>query len=157
MRLSEVLDEEAIKLCIKASTKEEVLNELVAQAIHETRTTREAILKRLLEREALGSTGIGAGVAVPHAVIDGLTKPKAVLAILHQPLDFDATDDLPVDVLFLLLTPRHCMSDNLRILQSFCKIVRDPGFLIGLRRARSTANVLGILSGVKKVRDQQHH
>lgn len=98
MRVCDVPDEEAIKLCLKASTKKEVLNELVAQAIHETVTTREAILKRPLEREALGSTAIEAGVAVPHAVIDGLPKPKAVLTILDQPLDFDATDDLPVDI-----------------------------------------------------------
>lgn len=149
MRLTDVLDEGSIELSNRLSTKEEVLHKLVSLATPKTGAKLE-VLKRLLEREALGSTGIGEGVAVPHAVIEGLTKPKAILAILPQPVDFDATDDLPVDILFLLLTPRHCMSENFRILQSFCTIARDPSVLIGLRRARSASDVIDILSDFEK-------
>ncbi len=91
----------------------------------------------LNERERLGSTGFGAGVAIPHAKLSGLAQVTGVVARLAQPIAFDAVDDLPVDLVFALLSPREAGADHLKALARVSRRLRDRAFLGKLRGAAS--------------------
>lgn len=145
MDLAEVIGPRDILTNLAPAAKDDLLRDLAIFAARGTGTTPEAILELLLEREELGSTGIGAGIAVPHAIIDGLVRPRATLAVLNRPIDYDASDDLPVDLIFLLLTPKENMSEHLRILQSFCRMTKGESFLLSLRQQKSAEEVYGLL------------
>jgi PTS system nitrogen regulatory IIA component len=98
-----------------------------------------AILAALLRRERLGSTGIGHGVAIPHARLDGIAEPAAMLTTLEGPVRFGAPDDEPVDLLLTLLWPKDDVADFLPTLASFCRLLRRPGLRARLREAATPA------------------
>lgn len=145
MHLTEIIESRDVLIGLSPATKDELLRELAIFVAPETGTTNEAILELLQEREDLGSTGIGAGIAVPHAIVDGLVKPRGVLAVLNRTVDYDASDDLPVDVIFLLLSPKENMTEHLRILQSFCRLTSAESFLSTLRQKKTAAEVYELL------------
>ena len=97
---------DAVLACVKASGKKALLAELAAKAAHLYKLDERRLFDRLLERERLGSTGIGGGIAIPHGRMAGLAKPVGVFARLGHPVDFDSIDERPVDSVFLLLAPR---------------------------------------------------
>jgi len=101
----------------------------------------EAINEALMAREQLGSTGVGEGVAIPHGKIDGLSKIVGVLARLEEPVDFDAVDDQPVDLLFLLLAPEAATAAHLKALAKVTRLLRDENARAALRGA-DTAEAL---------------
>lgn len=110
---------------IKAETKHEIL-ELLAQRFAETYKLKAAdVLERLEERERLGSTGFGRGVAIPHARVAGIKRPVAALLRLAEPVDFDAADAMPVDLVFGLLSPENAGVAHLHALAGISRIVRD--------------------------------
>jgi PTS system nitrogen regulatory IIA component len=96
------------------------------------------IVERLVERERLGSTGFGGGVAIPHGKIDGLDRVIGVFARLSAPVDFQAIDDLPVDLVFLLLSPPDSGVEHLKALARVSRRLRDKAFVAKLRGAGST-------------------
>ncbi|MGK9085911.1 PTS sugar transporter subunit IIA [Brucella intermedia] len=145
MDLTEIIGPQDIMTNLAPSSRDDLLRDLAIFVARGTGTTPEAILELLLEREELGSTGIGAGIAVPHAIIDGLVRPRATLAVLNYPVNYDASDDLPVDLIFLLLTPKQNMAEHLRILQSFCRLTKRESFLSSLRQQKSAEEVYGLL------------
>ena len=98
----------------------------------------DVALEGLVEREAAGSTGVGEGVAIPHARLDGLDRVRAVLVRLDTPVAFDALDDKPVDLLVALFAPREANAAHLRALARVARMMRQPEMRAALRQARST-------------------
>jgi PTS system nitrogen regulatory IIA component len=118
---------------VVAATKKAVLQQLAAVAATVIDGDAKMIADKLLAREKLGSTGFGGGVAIPHAKIEGLEQMTAVFARLAQPVDFQAVDDLPVDLVFLLLSPTDAGAVHLKALARVSRRLRDQAFLARLR------------------------
>ena len=114
MSISNILSPQNVALNVRAHCKREALQHLSAMAAKATDRPCEGIFDVLMERERLGSTGLGNGVAVPHGKIDGLDQVTGVFIRLETPLDFDAMDGEPVDLVFLLLSPTNATAANLK-------------------------------------------
>jgi len=111
---------------LRAANKRQVLQELARKAATlVTGHTEEAIFEVLSERERLGTTGIGHGIAIPHGKLPGLDRVYGIFAKLERPVDFDAIDDQPVDLIYLLLAPANCGSDHLKALAKVSRMLRD--------------------------------
>jgi PTS system nitrogen regulatory IIA component len=104
---------------------------------------------RLGEREKLGSTGFGGGIAIPHGRLDGLKRVCGVFARLSKPVDFAAVDELPVDLVFMLLSPTGAGAEHLKALACVSRKLRDRGFAAKLRGAGSNDAVYALLTGVE--------
>jgi PTS system nitrogen regulatory IIA component len=104
------------------------------------------VLEALLEREAEGSTGVGFGVALPHAVLPGLDRMHAIFVRLETPVAFNAVDDLPVDLMFALLAPSSAGSEHLRALARASRLLRRRDLREQLRAARSADAIMALLS-----------
>ena len=111
MNISDIMTEKNVLIGIKANSKRELLQEIAAQAAKLTGLDERTVFDTLLERENLGSTGFGGGTALPHGRFANLDKVQAVFAQLASPLDFDAVDGKPVDLVFALLSPDGCGAD----------------------------------------------
>lgn len=125
----------AVRCNLIAPNKKSLLQHLstIASTAHGVSAT--LVLDRLLERERLGSTGFGNGIALPHGKIDGIDHVIAVCVHLSQPIDFEAIDDLPVDLVYMLLSPLDSGADHLKALASASRLMRDGGFVEKLRGA----------------------
>lgn len=106
------------------------------------------VLERLEEREKLGSTGFGRGVAIPHARVPGLARPVAVFMRLETPAAFEAADDMPVDLVFGLLSPEHAGAAHLHALAAISRMMRDDAMHVALTQAPSDEALYGLLSNV---------
>lgn len=134
---SDMLRDDAVLTGVVAATKKAALQQLAAVAAAAIDGDAKVIADRLSAREKLGSTGFGNGVAIPHAKIDGLAQVTAVFARLAQPVDFQAVDDLPVDLVFLLLSPTDAGAVHLKALARISRRLRDQAFLAKLRGSGS--------------------
>jgi nitrogen PTS system EIIA component len=123
---------------VTVSDKARLLQELADRAANSLSLPADGIFNELLKREKLGSTGIGDGIAIPHARILGLDKPFGILVRLKQPIDFDAIDGQPVDLLFLLLLPVTSDKEQLNALASVARILRNSDSVRNLRRSRDS-------------------
>ncbi|SJZ92002.1 PTS IIA-like nitrogen-regulatory protein PtsN [Enhydrobacter aerosaccus] len=132
---------DAVLACVKASGKKALLAELASRAASLYKLDERRLFDRLLERERLGSTGIGGGIAVPHARMAGLTTPVGLFARLGQPVDFDAIDERPVDIMFLLVAPEGAGADHLKALARVSRLLRDRA-LVDKLRATDSADAL---------------
>lgn len=110
---------------LRAANKRQVLQELAHKAASLTGQNEDTIFEVLNERERLGTTGIGHGIAIPHGKLPGLDRVYGVFAKLERPVDFDAIDDKPVDLIFLLLAPANCGADHLKALAKVSRMLRD--------------------------------
>lgn len=110
---------------LRAANKRQVLQELARRAAAITMQSEEAIFDVLCERERLGTTGIGHGIAIPHGKLPGLDRVYGIFAKLERPVDFDAIDDQPVDLIYLLLAPANCGADHLKALAKVSRMLRD--------------------------------
>lgn len=126
MKLSDLVTSQTVILDIRAATKPEVLAELAGRAAFLTHLDRMAIFRALLDREAIGSTGLGLGVAMPCARFKELRVPFALFARLGRPIEFHALDGRPVDMIFLLLGPEPATATYLKLLISTCRALREP-------------------------------
>ena len=106
------------------------------------------VLERIEERERLGSTGFGRGVAIPHARIEGLTRPVAVVLRLEAAVNFDSADGLPVDLVFGLLSPESAGAAHLQALAAISRMMRDESMQQSLRQAPGSEAIFGLLSNV---------
>ena len=122
----------------------------LAERVHGVDQT--LVIERLTERERLGSTGFGGGVAIPHGKIDGLDHVVGIFARLAQPVDFAAIDEEPVDLVFMLLSPTDAGADHLKALAQVSRVLRDRGFVAKLRGA-ATDDALIALFAVSEKRD----
>ncbi len=135
MDLGDLLAVDGIVPSLKAKNKKQVLQELAERAAAVTSLAPREIYDTLLQRERLGSTGFGRGIAIPHVKLRNIKKITCVFARLAEPVDFDAHDGEPVDLVFVLLAPEHASGDHLKALARISRIVRDPGMLDRLRKA----------------------
>ena len=147
MEIADLLRLSAVSDGLKAGSKKQALQELSAIAATETALKERAVLDLLLARERLGSTGVGAGVAIPHAKLAGLSKPSGLFARLREPIEFDAVDGRPVDLIFLLLAPESAGSDHLKALALVSRLLRDERVCAGLRGADSAEALYAVLTG----------
>lgn len=129
MRLADILEEDQIIADLKATEKRELLDEMVTHmASTSAGLNRERVLEALLEREKLGSTGIGHGVAIPHGKIKGLDEIKVSFGRSKRGVDFNSMDDMPVHLFFLIVAPEDSAAVHLKVLASISHLLKDPEF-----------------------------
>src|SRR5262252_9390773 len=141
MEIKDFLSPTDALINMRVSDKTRLLHELAARAAASLNLAADRISVELLKREHLGSTGTGGGVAIPHARIPDLKKPFGILVRLRNPIDFDAIDGKPVDVIFLLLLPTQSQGDQLNALASVARKLRDPESVRRLRCADDAAEL----------------
>ena len=147
IEISEILPPEGIILNLKScSSKRQVLKELANRAAASVRIEPQRLLDALLERERLGTTGVGHGIAIPHARLDELDHLVGLFARLDQPVDFEAVDDQPSDLIFLLLAPNSADADSLKALARISRVLRDPGLQQRLRQEQDSKTVYRLLT-----------
>lgn len=135
--LSDLLSSDAIFADMAVPNKKALFQQLSAIAGKLAAVDSKAVIERLVERERLGSTGFGGGVAIPHGKIEGLDRVVGVFARLSAPIDFAAIDDMPVDLVFLLLSPPDSGVEHLKALARVSRRLRDRAFVAKLRGAGS--------------------
>jgi len=128
MELADFLTEDAIVPCAKATCKRQLLQQAADKAAELVGGDAHEIFKTLTEREQLGTTGLGEGIAIPHGKIEGLSGVSCVFMRLDNPIDFDAVDEQPVDLAFVLLAPKGAGADHLKALSRVARLVRSDGF-----------------------------
>ncbi|MFM9842460.1 MAG: PTS IIA-like nitrogen regulatory protein PtsN [Dongiaceae bacterium] len=131
---------------LRATGKKQALQELARRAAEVTSLHERAIFDVLLERERLGSTGVGNGIAIPHGKLAELQKLHGVFARLDSPIDFDSVDDQPVDLVFLLLAPEAAGADHLKALARVSRLLRDRTVCEKLRGANSADAIYALLT-----------
>jgi len=147
MQLSEFLDFDAIKTGLPGGNKRSLLLQLANVAAHRLGLDSAAILARLNERELLGSTGFGQGVAIPHGKIEGLPRIYGLFARLSEPIEYKAIDGGRVDLVFLLLSPPDSGADHLKALAAISRVTRHAPTLEKMRGARSRDALAAVLMG----------
>lgn len=146
MDLCDLLASDGIIAPLKATSKKHALQELASIASQRTGLDEREIFNTLLQRERLGSTGLGRGIAVPHVKLSGLRNIFCLFARLEEPVDYESHDSEPVDLVFLLLAPDHAGGDHLKALASISRVVREPSVLDALRSAPDAAGLRGALT-----------
>ena len=150
MDLGDLIKPEGVLPSLKAKSKKHVLQELSAAAADLTGLPERDIFDTLLQRERLGSTGVGQGIAIPHGKLAELDGIIGLFASLDQPIDFEAVDGEPVDLVFLLLAPESAGADHLKALARISRFLREPSSVEALRAARTTDAVYAILTEPEK-------
>ena len=146
MEIADLLPLSGVVDDLKAASKKQALQELSAIAAERTAQDKRAVLDILLARERLGSTGVGAGVAIPHGKVEGLSTPSGVFARLREPIEFDSVDERPVDLVFLLLAPEAAGTDHLKALALVSRLLRDERVCARLRGADSAEALYAVLT-----------
>ena len=145
--LSQFLDFEAIRVDLAPGNKRQLFNQLAALAAQRLMIDPAAITAAIAEREKLGSTGFGGGVAIPHGKLDKLERVYALVTRLAVPLDYKAIDGAPVDLVFLLLSPANAGAEHLKALAAVSRLVRNAATVEKLRGARTRDALAAVLMG----------
>ena len=135
MTLETLLTRDAVICDLKASSKKQLMQELAGLAAERSEIDRDTIYTALVEREHLGATSVGDGVAIPHARLPNLEHVSGVFVRLAQPIDYDAADEQPVDLIFLLLAPEAANAEHLRALAKISRLFRKSDLRASLRGA----------------------
>jgi PTS system nitrogen regulatory IIA component len=146
MPLTDLVAPSAIIPALKVNGKKQALQEIAAKAAELTGQSDRAILEILLQREKLGSTGVGNGVAIPHGKLPKLNKVFGLFARLDRQIDFEALDGQPVDLVFLLLAPEGAGADHLKALARVARLLRDPDVARKLRDSRDAEALYAVLA-----------
>jgi PTS system nitrogen regulatory IIA component len=146
MHLSNFISPDAVIPSLKAKSKKQLLQELSARAARLTGLSEREIFDVLLQRERLGSTGLGQGIAIPHGKIQGLKRIVGVFARLAEPIDFDAVDGEKVDIVFLLLAPEGAGADHLKALARISRLLREGSSVEKLRASKDAAALYAVLT-----------
>ena len=146
MKISDLLLPADVMIDIKASNKPRLLQEFAAKAADSLGLHADRIAPHLLKREELGSTGIGRGVAIPHCRLPDLQRPYGLLAKLKQPIEFDAIDGEPVDIVFVLLLPAAAEDRQLGPLALVARTLRLPENLARLRSAKNASELYSAIA-----------
>ena len=150
MQLSEFLDFDAIRVDLTAGNKRQLLNQLAQIAASRLSLDPSLIADAIAERERLGSTGFGGGVAIPHGKLDKIDRIYAMVARLAAPVDYKAIDGQPVDLAFLLLSPPNAGAEHLKALAAVSRLVRHGGIVDKLRGARTRDAMAAVLIGAEE-------
>ncbi len=146
MPLTDLVAPNAVIPALKVGSKKQAIQELAARAAKLTDQNERTIFETLLQREKLGSTGIGNGIAIPHGKLPKLDKLFGLFARLDRPIDFDALDGLPVDLVFLLLAPEAAGADHLKALARIARLLRDRDVALKLRESRDAEALYAVLA-----------
>lgn len=146
MALADLLQQEAIFPALKVNSKKQLLQELAIKAAKLTGLPEREIFDVILQRERLGSTGVGHGIAIPHGKLNSIDRITGVFARLETPVDFEALDDQPVDLVFLLLAPEGSGADHLKALSRIARVLRDQDFAARLRATDSASAIYAFLN-----------
>lgn len=150
MLFSDLLSPDRVFSKVRASSKKRLL-EQVSDALvrNDANLNAREVFESLCARERLGSTGLGHGVAIPHGRISGQPSVQAVFMRLAKPLDYEAADGKPVDLLFGLVVPEKCTGDHLKLLSQIAEQFSDDKLLENLREAKDNVEILELLSGTQ--------
>jgi PTS system nitrogen regulatory IIA component len=142
----DLITPESILPNLRAGSKKQALQELARKAAELTGQHERAIFDVLLERERLGTTGVGHGIAIPHGKLPSLDRVYGVFARLERPIDFDAIDEQPVDLMFLLLAPESAGADHLKALARVSRLLRDGSMCEKLRGCDNADAIYALLT-----------
>jgi PTS system nitrogen regulatory IIA component len=151
MNLADFLDCDAIKTALPGGNKRSLMQQLANLSAQRLGIDPAIVLAGLNEREQLGSTGFGHGVAIPHAKIEGLESIYGLFVRLGEPIDYKAIDGAPVDLVFLLLSPAGAGAEHLKALAAISRVTRDAATLERLRGARSRDALAALLMGADEL------
>jgi PTS system nitrogen regulatory IIA component len=146
MPLTDLVAPNAVIPALKANSKKQVLQELAARAAALTGRDERTIFEILMQREKLGSTAVGGGIAIPHGKLAPLDKLFGLFARLDRPVDFEALDAQPVDLVFLLLAPENAGADHLKALARVARLLRDSDVARKLRESRDAQAIYAVLA-----------
>src|SRR2546427_12176448 len=146
MLLTDLVAPNAIIPALKVNSKKQILQELAAKAAELCGQSERTILEALQRREKLGSTGVGNGIAIPHGKLPKLNRLFGLFVRLEQPVDFEALDGQPVDLIFLLLAPEAAGADHLKALARVARLLRDPDVARKLRDCRDAEALYAVLA-----------
>jgi PTS system nitrogen regulatory IIA component len=146
MTITDLVAPEAILPALKVNSKKQALQELAARAAMLTGQNDRAVFEVLLQREKLGTTAVGYGVAIPHGKLPKLEKLFGLFARLERPIDFEAMDGQPVDLVFLLLAPEGAGADHLKALARIARLLRDQDVAKKLRASRDAQAIYSVLA-----------
>jgi PTS system nitrogen regulatory IIA component len=146
MILNDLLTSDAVLAPLRANSKKQALQDIAERAARLTGLPEREVFEALLQRERLGSTGIGDGIAIPHGRSHGLDRLHGLFARLEKPIDFDALDGQPVDILFVLLAPEGAGADHLKALARVARVLRDRSTLQRIRGAQDPDAIFAILT-----------
>jgi PTS system nitrogen regulatory IIA component len=152
MSLHDLIDSDAIIASLKAPTKKQALQELSERASAVAGLPAREIFDAWLQRERLGSTGVGGGIAIPHGKLPRVARMIGVFARLERPIDYEALDGEPVDLIFLLLAPESAGADHLKALSRVARSLRDPSLTARLRATKDASGLFLLLT-----QDPTHH
>ena len=146
MTITDLVAPEAILPALKVNSKKQALQELSARAASLTGQNERSIFEVLLQREKLGTTAVGYGVAIPHGKLPKLERLFGLFARLERPVDFEALDGQPVDLMFLLLAPEGAGADHLKALARIARLLRDAETARKLRESRDAESLYAVLT-----------
>ncbi|MEQ8296055.1 MAG: PTS IIA-like nitrogen regulatory protein PtsN [Nitratireductor sp.] len=141
MDLSDLIEVPAVLPALKANSKKQVLQLLAEKASAITGLPEREIFDTILQRERLGSTGVGNGIAIPHGKLPGVDAITGVFARLETPVDFEALDDQPVDLVFLLIAPEGAGADHLKALSRIARVLRDGDTVAKIRGTKDATAI----------------
>ena len=147
MNLTEIIVTKDVHLAVKTNCKKQLLGMMSDLAETKTGIASELVFKTLLDRERLGSTGMGKGIAIPHGKFNDLNEITGIFVTLEKPVDFDALDDNPIDTVFLLLAPEDSGADHLKTLAKIARALSMPEVLEKIRTANDKDLVYALLTG----------
>ncbi|MGX1740566.1 PTS IIA-like nitrogen regulatory protein PtsN [Bosea sp. NPDC055353] len=146
MTLTDLLSPAAVISPLRANGKKQALQELAQHAASLTGLPDRELFEALLQRERLGSTGIGDGIAIPHGRMPAIDRLVGLFARTEKPIDFDALDGQPVDIIFVLIAPEGAGADHLKALARVARVLRNQTVLEQVRKARDPAAIYAILA-----------
>ncbi len=146
MEISDLISLDGIVANLRATSKKQALQDLARRAADVTGETERAIFEVLIERERLGTTGVGNGIAIPHGKLPGLDRLYGLFARLETPIDFDAIDEQPVDLICLLLAPESAGADHLKALARVSRLLRDRSICEKLRGSDTAEAIFALLT-----------
>ena len=146
MEIEDILNQNCVVTSLNATSKKQALHELARKAAEYTGIEERAIFDVLLDRERLGTTGVGSGIAIPHGKLPNLEKLFGCFARLENPIEFDSVDNEPVDLIFLLLAPESAGADHLKALARISRILRNSVNCDKLRTAQTSDNIYTLLT-----------
>ena len=146
MPLTDLVAPQAVVPALKVNSKKQAIQELAARAAELTGQSEREILEILQQREKLGSTGIGNGIAIPHGKLPKLERLFGLFARLDRPIEFEALDGQPVDLIFLLLAPESAGADHLKALARIARLLRDPTVAHKLRASHDAESLYAVLA-----------
>ena len=146
MYLETLIEPAGILPALRANSKKQVLQELAEKAAELTGLPERELFETILQREKLGSTGVGNGIAIPHGKLPNLDHIVGLFARLSRPVEFDSLDDQPVDLVFLLLAPEGAGADHLKALSKVARLLRNADTVAAIRNSRDAGSIYALMT-----------